>query len=125
MDNSKAALLGLKLSERNETVNSHRLAGYLNVRRHRAPETYNTMKTDVTFTEIRAGMISSFILAICYLYIIGLSSEPRVWVFTVLFAVCFVLMMQSVVDLFVWAFGLTAALSGRCLGKVVRLIHSL
>jgi len=83
------------------------------------------MKTDITFTEIRAGMISLLVLAIGYLYITGLSSQLRVWVFMVLVAVCLVLMLESVVDLLVWVFGQTAAFSGRGLGKAVRLIRCL
>jgi hypothetical protein len=80
------------------------------------------MKTDITFTEIRAGVISSLVLAIGYLYVTGLSSQFRVWAFMVLVAVCFVLMMKSLVDLFAWAFGLSAAFSGRCFGRAFRLI---
>jgi len=83
------------------------------------------MKTNITFTEIRAGVISSLMLAIGYLYVTGLSSQIRVWAFMVLVAVCFVQMMKSLVDLFVWAFGLAAAFSGRGLGTTVRLIRSL
>jgi hypothetical protein len=83
------------------------------------------MKTDITFTEIRAGVISSLVLAIGYLYVTGLSSQFRVWAFMVLVAVCFVLMMKSLVDLFAWAFGLAAAFSGRGLGRAFRLIRSL
>lgn len=84
-----------------------------------------SMKTDTTFTEIRAGVISSLVLAIGYLCITGFSSELRVWALIVSVAVCFVLMMKSVVDLLVWAFGLAAVFSGRGLGKAVRLIRSL
>ena len=72
---------------------------------------------------VRAGVISSLILAICYLYISGLSSLPRVWGFMVLFAVCFVLMMKSVVELVVWAFALAARYSGTGLGHAVRLFR--
>jgi uncharacterized Tic20 family protein len=96
-----------------------------NVRRNHAPEIYNTMKPDITFTEIRAGVISSLMLAIGYLYVTGFSSQFRVWAFMVLVAVCFVIMMKSLVDLFVCAFGLAAAFSGRGLGRAVRLIRSL
>ena len=83
------------------------------------------MKTDTTFTEIRAGVISLLMLAIGYLYVTPFSSQFHVWAFMVLVAVCFVLMMKSVVDLFVWAFGLASAFSGKGLGRVVRLIRSL
>ncbi len=81
------------------------------------------MKTEITYTELRAGVISSLVLAIGYLFVTGLSSQFRVWAFMVLVAVCFVLMMKSVVDLLAWAFCLTATSSGRGLGKVVRLIR--
>jgi hypothetical protein len=83
------------------------------------------MKKEIAATDIRAGVISSCILAICYLYINGLSTLPRVWAFMVLFAVCFVLMMKSVADLVVWAIGQVAAFSGRGLGKAFRLIRCL
>ncbi len=73
---------------------------------------------------MRASVISLIILAICYLYHTGLSSQPRVWAFIILIAVCFVLMMKSLVDLFVWAFGLAAVFSGRGLGKAVRFIRN-
>ena len=72
---------------------------------------------------IRAGVISSFILAICYLYITGLSSLPRVWAFMILLAVCLVLMLKSVIDLMVWAFGLVARFCGYGLGHTVRLLR--
>jgi len=78
------------------------------------------MKKDIIFTEIRAGVISSLVLAIGYLYITGLSSQLRVWAFMVLVAVCFVLMMKSLVDLFAWAFSQAAVFSGRGFGKTVR-----
>lgn len=83
------------------------------------------MKTDMTFTEIRAGAISLLVLAIGYLYLTPFSSQFHVWAFIVLAAVCFVLMMKSLIDLFVLAFGLAAAFSGRGLGRIVRLIRSL
>ena len=60
-----------------------------------------------------------------YLYVTGLSSQVRVWAFMVLVAVCFVLMMKSLVDLFAWAFTQAAAFSGRGLGRAVSLIRSL
>ena len=83
------------------------------------------MKTNTPFTEIRAGVISSLVLAIGYIYVTGLSSQFRVWAFMVLVAVCFVLMMKSLVDLFAWAFGLALTFSGSGLGRAVRLIRSL
>jgi Trk-type K+ transport system membrane component len=64
-------------------------------------------------------------LAIGCLYVTPFASQLHVWAFMVSVAVCFVLMMKSVVDLFVWAFGLASAFSGRGLGMVVRLIRSL
>jgi len=82
------------------------------------------MKTNTVSTEIRAGVISSLVLAIGYLYATGLSSEFRVWAFMVMVAVCFVLMLKSLVDLAAWAFGQAAAFSGRGLGRAVRLIRS-
>jgi hypothetical protein len=83
------------------------------------------MKTDITFTEIRAGVISLLLLAIGYLYVTPFSSQFHVWAFMVLVAVCFVLMLKSLVDLFAWAFAQAAAFSGRGLGRAVRLIRSL
>jgi len=83
------------------------------------------MKQDITFTEIRAGVINSLVLAIGYLYITGLSSQLRVWAFMVLVAVCFVLMIKSLVDLLAWAFGRIAAFSGRGLGRTFRFIRCL
>ena len=83
------------------------------------------MKQDITFTDIRAGVISSLVLAIGYLCVTGLSSQLRIWLFMVLVAVCLVLMMKSLVDLFTWAFGQFAAFSGRSIGKSVRFIRCL
>lgn len=83
------------------------------------------MKTEIKFTEARAGVISSLVLAIGYLYVTPFSSQFHVWAFIVLVAVCFVMMIRSLVDLFAWAFNLAAAFSGRGLGKVVRLIRGL
>lgn len=91
----------------------------------RLPLRFRTMKTNIAPIEIRAGIISSNILAIGYLYITGFSSELRVWAFIILLAVCFVLMMKSLVDLFVWAFSRAAVFSGRGLGKAVRFIRNL
>ncbi len=72
---------------------------------------------------VRAGVISLLILTICYLRMTGLYNLPRVWVFIGLFAVCFVLMMKSLVDLLVWAFGLAAIYSGMGLGHSARLLR--
>ena len=83
------------------------------------------MKQDITFTETRAGVISLLVLAIGYLDITGLSSQLRVWAFMVLVAVCFVLMMKSLVDLLTWAFGRLAVFCGRGLGKTVRFFRCL
>lgn len=83
------------------------------------------MKTDITFNEMRAGVISSLVIAIGYLYVTPFSSQLHVWAFIVLVALCFVLMIKSLIDLFVLAFGLVAAFSGRGIGRVVRLIRSL
>ena len=69
---------------------------------------------------IRAGLISASILAIFCLYATGLSSLPRVWAFIILTALCLVLMLESLIDLLVWAFGFAARFSGRSLGYVVR-----
>ena len=88
------------------------------------------MKTQNTLTEIhlgtvRAGLISLLVLALCFLWITGLNDLPRVWLFIVSFAVCFVLMLQSVVDLLVLAFGVAARVSGTTLGRSVRVIRGL
>jgi hypothetical protein len=95
------------------------------VRRHSRISHYELMKQDSAFIEIRAGVISSLVLAIGYLCVTGLSSQLRVWAFIALVAVCFVLMMKSLVDLLVWAFGLVAACSGKGFGKTVRFIRCL
>lgn len=84
-----------------------------------------SMKRHLSATDIRAGVISSCILTICYLCITGLSTLPRVWAFMVLFAVGFFLMMKSVADLVVWVFGQVAVFSGRGLGKALRFIRCL
>jgi hypothetical protein len=85
------------------------------------------MKKQMITTEIhpglRAGVISLLVLALCYLAMSGLSDLPRALAFIGFFAVCFVLMMKSVVDLLVWAFGLAARCSGLGLGCSVRLLR--
>ena len=73
--------------------------------------------------EIRAGVISALGLAIGYLYLTGLSSQLRVWLFMVLASVGLVLMLKSLVDLFAWAFVVGTAFSGRGLGKMFRFIR--
>lgn len=86
---------------------------------------YITMKTDITFTEVRAGVISSLVLAIGYLYVTPFSSPLHVWALIGLIAVCFVLLMKSLLELFVWAFAQATEFSGRGLGRAVRLIRGL
>lgn len=81
------------------------------------------MKKNIPFTEVRAGVISSLVLAIGYLYVTGFSNQLRVWMFMLLVALCFVLMMKSLVDFFAWVFCLAATFSGRGLGKVIKLIR--
>jgi hypothetical protein len=83
------------------------------------------MKHEIKFTEVRAGLISSLVLAIGYLYATGLSSQFRVWTFMILVAVCFVQMMKSLVDLFAWTFGMAAASCGRGSGRAFKFIRSL
>lgn len=83
------------------------------------------MKIDIKLNEARAGVISSLVLAIGYLYVTPFSSQFHVWAFIVLVAVCFVLMMKSLVDLFAWAFNLAAVFSGRGLGRIVKLVRGL
>ena len=74
---------------------------------------------------VRAGVISALIVGVCYLYVTGFSSLPRVWAFMVLVAVCFVLMMKSLVDLVVWVVSLTARLLGIGLGRTIRFARRL
>jgi len=86
------------------------------------------MKTQSTSTRIRsgtirAGVISLLVFALCYLWVTGISDLLRVWMFIISFAVCFVLMMQSVVDLLVLAFGHAMRLSGAGVGRSVRLVR--
>jgi hypothetical protein len=54
---------------------------------------------------IRAGVISLLVFALCYLWMTGISDMPRAWLFIVSFAVCFVLMVQSILELLVLGFG--------------------
>ena len=72
---------------------------------------------------LRAGVISSLVLTLCYLFATGISSTPRMLVFIISFAVSFVLIMSSVVDLAVWVFALSARSSGMGLGHAVRLLR--
>jgi hypothetical protein len=85
--------------------------------------TMNTQSTS-TWTQLRAGVISVLVFTLCYLWMTGISDLLRLWVFIIAFAVCFVLMMQSVVDLLVWAFSLAARFSGAGVGRSVRLVRS-
>jgi len=84
------------------------------------------MKTQTTSASvIRAGIISLLMLALCYLWITGISDLPRAWFFIVSFAVCLVLMMQSVVDLLTLGFGWVAKLAGTGVGRTVRAVRRL
>jgi hypothetical protein len=83
------------------------------------------MKTGITVSEIRAGVIGALALAIGWLCFAGFSNEFRVWACIVLVAVGFVLVVKSLVDLLAWGFGLAAAFAGRGLGRAVRLIRGL
>lgn len=76
-----------------------------------------------TGIQLRAGVISLLVLTLGYLGVTGISDLLRAWAFIISFAVCFVLMMQSIVDLFVWAFGQTARLFGASIGYSVRLFR--
>lgn len=82
------------------------------------------MKTQNTSAgAIRAGIISLLVLALCYLWMTGLGDLPRLWLFIVGFAVCFVLMMQSIIELLVLGFGFAAPLSGAGIGRLVRVVR--
>lgn len=78
-----------------------------------------------TGTQLRAGVISLLVFTLGYLWITGISDLPRAWLFIISFAVCFVLMMQSVVDLLVFAFGCAARFSGMGAGRAARLVRSI
>ena len=77
------------------------------------------------FGATRAGVISLLVFALCYLWMTGISDMPRAWLFIVSSAVCFVLMVQSIVELLVLAFGVIAAFSGRTIGQSVRVVRRL
>jgi len=82
------------------------------------------MKTQNTSVSIiRAGIISLLVFALCYLWVTGISDLPRAWLFIVSFAVCLVLMMQSVVDLLTLGFGFVARLTGTGVGRAVRVVR--
>ena len=72
---------------------------------------------------IRAGIISLLIFAIFYLSLTGLTNPLRVWLFIVVGAVCFTLMLKSVVELLVRAFCFVARYSGIGIGRTVRLLR--
>lgn len=76
-----------------------------------------------TGIQLRAGVISLLVFTLGYLGMTGISDSLRAWAFIISSAVCFVLMMQSVVDLFVWVFGQTAKFSGASIGHSVRLFR--
>jgi len=78
------------------------------------------IQSTTTETQLRAGVISVLIFSLCYLWVTGITDLPRMSLFIISFAVCFVLMMKSVVDLLVWAFSLTARFSGASAGRAVR-----
>jgi len=76
------------------------------------------MKTQSTSASvIRTGVISLLVFALCYLWVTGISDLPRAWLFIVSFAVCLVLMTQSVVDPLTFGFGLVARLAGTVVGR--------
>ena len=84
------------------------------------------MKTQTTSASvIRAGIISLLMFALCHLWITGISDLPRAWLFIVSFAVCLVLMMQSVVDLLTLGFGFVARVTGTGVGGIVRVVRRL
>jgi hypothetical protein len=84
------------------------------------------MKTQTTSASvIRAGVISLLVFALCYLWITGISDLPRAWLFIVSFAVCLVLMMQSVVDLLTLGSGFVARVTGTKVGGAVRIVRRL
>jgi len=69
---------------------------------------------------IRAGLISLLVPGVIYLWMVGLGDLSRTWLFIVSFAFCLVLMMQSLIDLLVLAFGLLARFSGKAVGRTLR-----
>jgi hypothetical protein len=84
------------------------------------------MKTQTTSASvIRAGVISLLVFTLCYLWVTGISDLPRAWLFILSFAVCLVLMMQSVVDLVTLGFGFVARLTGTGAGGAVRVVRRL
>jgi len=81
----------------------------------------NNASIGVNAATVRAGVISLLVFVLCYHLITQRWDLPRTWLFIVSCAVCFVLMMSSVVDLFVLAFTLGAKFSGIGIGRSVRL----
>jgi hypothetical protein len=72
---------------------------------------------------VRAGLISLLVPTLDYLWLAGLGDLPRVWLFILSFAVCLVLMMQSIVELLVLGFGFVARFSGVGIGRLVRVVR--
>lgn len=83
-------------------------------------KTQNTVSKEHAST-IRAGLISLLVPLVCYLWMSGISGQPRAWLFMASFAICVVLMIQSIVDLLVLSFAVVARLSGKAAGRAVGL----
>ena len=84
-----------------------------------------THNTETHASTIRAGVISLLVPALCYLWMTGIGDLPRMWLFILCFAVCFVLMMQSIVELLVLGSGFVARFSGAAVGRVVTVVRRL
>jgi hypothetical protein len=89
---------------------------------------FKIMKTKNRCTEMqagvmRAGVISLLSFALCGLWLSGIADTLRAWLFIVSFAVCFVLMVLSIVDLLVLAFTSAASFSGKALGWLVKVVR--
>jgi hypothetical protein len=69
---------------------------------------------------VRLGGILSLGLASYFLFVTGISDLPRAFAFMAAFAVCFVFLMKSVVDVLTWSFVLAARISGKGLGRSYR-----
>ena len=72
---------------------------------------------------VRAGLISLLVPAVCYLWVFQRWDLPRTWLFIISVAVCFVLMLESIVDLLVLMFGFAAKFSGMGVGRSVRFVR--
>jgi hypothetical protein len=88
------------------------------------------MKRHIAFAEInpiaiRAGVICSLLFGLYFITLGGLSDLPRVFGFIVFVAVCFVLIMKSVVDVLIWMVGFAARYCGMGLGHSVRIFRRL